>query len=95
MNYAQTWVTSLVAREPQPRPLVDSIAAARGTRFLLIAADSTDEITAADYLRDHAPDRVSVWIAKGAGHAAGLATDRNGWSETVIRFLTQTLGSQR
>jgi pimeloyl-ACP methyl ester carboxylesterase len=75
-----------------PQPLVQAVAEADDTRFLLITAGSVpDEARAATVLRDRSPDRVEVWTVRGAGHTHALAAAPEVWAERVTTFLDRAM----
>lgn len=91
LNRLQFGITSLLSEVPRPESLADSVARTQGTSFLLVTADNSDEVWAADTIRRRAPDRVRIWTVRGAGHADGLDTAPKAWSDTVNGFLSNAL----
>jgi pimeloyl-ACP methyl ester carboxylesterase len=91
IGWLQTWVTELLADAPRPPTMAESVHAATGTRFLLVAADLDDERSSAAFIQRQAPDRTTVWVVPGAPRAGGMATAPDEWSRRVTGFLAETL----
>jgi dienelactone hydrolase len=88
----QYGVTDLLTDAPHPIALRRAIADATGTHFLLIAGGDADgEERSAEHLRSGAVDRVSVWVADGAGHVGAYRADPQEWQRRVVEFLDQRL----
>ena len=88
-------VVDLLTPAPRPGPLVDAVADARGTQFLLITAGTMpDEEAAADVLQGAAPERVDVWTVPGASHTHALTAAPAEWEARVTDFLAAALGGQ-
>lgn len=92
LEWAQYTLTDLLTDAARPTPLADAVEAAGRPLLLITAGGVPDEANAAEYLRDRAPARVSVWTVPGAGHIQGLSTDPSGWESRVIGFLDANLG---
>jgi pimeloyl-ACP methyl ester carboxylesterase len=85
-------VTDFLTEASPPTPLRSAVMHASGTRFLLITAGNVDdEGSAASYLQDAAPDRVTVWTVEEAGHTGGYETQPATWEQRVIGFLDESL----
>jgi hypothetical protein len=84
--------TDVLTPASPPRPLVDAVTQASGTRFLLVTAGAVpDETLAAGALQQAAPTRVEVWDVPDAAHTRGLETAPQQWERTVVGFLDTTL----
>jgi pimeloyl-ACP methyl ester carboxylesterase len=78
---------------PRPASLVDSLAEADRTPFLLIAAgDVHDEELVARRLERIDPSRVSIWVAPGAAHTHALQSSPEDWASRVVGFLDESFG---
>jgi uncharacterized protein len=92
LQKVQDTLTDLLTGASVPTGLRDAITSATDTPFLLITAGTVaKEGDAAAHMAAGAPDRVDVWNVAGAGHTDGLETDREGWTERVVSFLTAHL----
>jgi uncharacterized protein len=92
LERVQDWVTDALTGASPPGSLRSSVAAASGTRVLLITAgEVADESHAAEYIAAAAPDRVAIWNVAGAGHTEALAHAPHEWVTRVIGFLTESL----
>ncbi|MDP2289911.1 MAG: alpha/beta fold hydrolase [Actinomycetota bacterium] len=92
IEWAQFAFTDLLTDAPRPSSLASSAAAATQCSFLLIAGgDVHDEPDAAAFMRDAAPDRVTVWTVPGSAHTQGLDTAPDEWESHVIGFLDEHL----
>ena len=87
-------IDGMTTADPPP-PLAGSIRDASPTRFLLIAGGAMpDEQLAAKRLAAVDPDRVEVWVVRGAGHVQALDTAPAEWRKRVIGFLDHALGEE-
>ena len=85
-------VTDLLSDAAHPVALRRAIHDSSDTDFLLIAAGEVDdERRAAADMDRVADDRVSVWVADGAGHVGAFAEDPEEWQRRVLEFLDQRL----
>jgi pimeloyl-ACP methyl ester carboxylesterase len=92
LERAQDVVIRVLSGADAPMANRDAVRRSGTTRYLLIAAGSVaDEQKVAYDLASIAPDRVEVWVVPGAGHTAGLRTDRAAWARRVGDFLGQAL----
>lgn len=92
LQKVQDAFTDVLTSASVPSGLRAAIESASRTPFLLITAGTVaKEGDAAAHLAAGAPDRVDVWTVAGAGHTDGLATDRVGWTDHVISFLSANL----
>lgn len=97
INLAIDWLLFEACRllgdaEPPP-PLKDAVVATAPRRVLLITGEKVpDEARAAAYFQQAAPENVTLWEVRGAGHTAGLATAPREWEERVVGFLDSALG---
>jgi pimeloyl-ACP methyl ester carboxylesterase len=78
----------LLAQTRRPPTLAESIQAAEGIPFLLIAAGEVpDEALVAERLQQIDPNRVAIWVADGAQHTAAIRSSPQEWSSRVVGFL--------
>jgi pimeloyl-ACP methyl ester carboxylesterase len=92
LERVQDWVIDPLTSASPPASMRSSVAASRGTRYLLIAAgDVADEQHAAAFIAGAAPDRVETWTVDGAGHTGGLRTAPGEWTSRVTTFLRDAL----
>lgn len=78
-----------------PASLRESVDAAGGTEFLIVAAGTVEkELLAADSMRAVDPRRVEVWTVPGSGHMQGLGTAPEDWERRVVGFLDGQLQPQ-
>ena len=85
-------VSLLTGQQPPERAIVDSITEAKNTAFLLVAAEQVKkEKVYGEAFVAVAPDRVSLWVAPGAGHTGGIFTARAAYQERVIAFFDGAL----
>lgn len=95
LNTLTYGLADLLTAASEPAPLRDSLAASRGTEFLLITAGKEpNEATAAAYLRAAAPSRVVVWEVPDASHTGALGAAPRAWEEHVVGFLDSRLESR-
>ncbi len=88
----QYGVADLLTPASPPATLAASARDASPKPLLLITADEiADEGHAAEYIREHSPDNVTVWTVPGAGHTEGLTVAPVLWEETVVDFLDAAL----
>lgn len=85
-------LTDLLTPASPPASLNDSIAAATGTDFLLVAAGTVrKEGLAADSMHRTDPRRVEVWTVPDADHMSALGTAPQEWERRVLGFLDEEL----
>ena len=89
-------VSLLTGQQSPERSIVDSITAAKNTAFLLIAAEQIkkEQVYGKAFVAV-APDRVSLWVAPGAGHTGGIFTARDAYQERVIAFFDGALSPSK
>jgi pimeloyl-ACP methyl ester carboxylesterase len=93
LERAQDWITDLLTSASTPVSSRAAVAAADGTRYLLITAGEVpDEGRSAAHVASAAPDRVEVWTVDEAGHTGGLRTAPEEWEQRVTAFLGNALG---
>jgi fermentation-respiration switch protein FrsA (DUF1100 family) len=83
----------LFSGDKPPTPILDSITAADGTSFLLIAAGTSAEEIDYNTLFAEAigEQRADLWIVPDAGHTAGFSRYPEDYEQRVIDFFEQTL----
>jgi dienelactone hydrolase len=92
----QDRITDVLTSASVPASLRAAVESADDTRYLLITAGNVAaEGHSAAHTAGGAPGRVRVWTVAGAGHTDGLMTDPDGWTDRVIRFLSETLLAPR
>jgi pimeloyl-ACP methyl ester carboxylesterase len=85
-------VVRLLTSQAPPTPLMDAMAAAPATRFLLIAAgDEGSEIAFNRRFAAKVGGRAGLWVVEGSGHTRGLEIAPAEYEERVITFLSQNL----
>ena len=85
-------VSLLTGQQPPERSIVDSITEAKNTSFLLVSAEQVEkEKVYGEAFVAAVPDRVSLWVAPGAGHTGGIFTAREAYQEQVIAFFDGAL----
>ena len=95
-----SWTTRLMyasvrlfsGQTPPEQTLLSSIAGAKDTRFLFIAAETVEKepLFGALY-HDAVPERSALWIVPGAGHTQGLIVAQEEYVSRVITFFDETL----
>ncbi len=88
------WVTShladVISSARTPAKLGDSIENATSAKVFVIAAGTRPtEIAAAGVFKRRAPQRVSVWVAPGAGHTHAFDHYPDEWERRVTSFLSE------
>src|SRR5690606_18911250 len=92
LEWVEFTLTDLLTAADRPTPLVVAAAAAQPRPILLITAERVpDERHAAEFIRDGAPDNVTIWEVPDAGHTGGYATDPDEWGARVTAFLDAAL----
>jgi pimeloyl-ACP methyl ester carboxylesterase len=85
-------VSLLTGQQPPERSIVDSITEAKNASFLLVSAEQVKkEKVYGEAFVAVAPDRVSLWVAPGAGHTGGIFNAREAYQERVIAFFDGAL----
>ncbi len=85
-------VQLLSGQTPPEPPLLDSMVAAEGTAFLLIAGGAVESEVAFNTLFARTvSDRAELWIAPETPHIGALARHPEEYAQRVIAFLDGTL----
>jgi pimeloyl-ACP methyl ester carboxylesterase len=75
-----------------PSPLLDSMLAAKSTRYLWIAAGAnTQEVAFNRLFAETLAERGSLWVAPGAAHTAAFGLYPDEYEERLIGFFDQAL----
>lgn len=92
IEWVQYGLTDLLTAADEPIALAPAVRATAPRPVLLIAADQVaDEVHVAESLQAASPSNVTVWVVEDAGHTTGLRTDPQGWEDTVVGFLDESL----
>lgn len=85
----------LLSGEDAPEPLLDSMVAARSTRFFLIAAgDNTLEVDYNQLFADTLASRATLWVAPEVSHTAAYSAYPAEYEQRVVDFFDITLKSR-
>lgn len=90
---ARIWFATVgVLSGDEPRPLLDSMKAARDTSFLLIAAGDEDlEVGFSELYEREVGERVQVWRAPDTPHTGALARYPEEYERRVVVFFDEAL----
>jgi len=92
LEWAQYSLTDLLTDASRPISLGEAVHTAAPRPVLLITAGRVeDELQAANYIKQHSPESVTIWTVPGAGHTGGLSAAPAEWEETVTDFLEKAL----
>ena len=82
----------LLSGEQPPTPLLESMQAAPGTRFLLIAAGG-DELEKAfnELFAQTLGERAALWVASGAQHARIFSQYPQEYEQRLVQFFAENL----
>jgi len=79
--------SGLLSGDPEPLPLLESMAASRA-RFLLIAGgDAETEVALNERFAETLGDRAMLWVAPGAGHTQAHAVYPDEYEARVLAFF--------
>ena len=82
----------LISREAPPRPILDSMYAARTTRFLLVAAGRNELETAFNRLfAVILGGRASLWVVPGVEHTGAFSRYPQEYEQRLIEFFDAAL----
>jgi fermentation-respiration switch protein FrsA (DUF1100 family) len=94
LESAMFGVTDVLTAVGPPTPLADALTAAEPRPVLMIAGgEMPDEIASNEWLRDHAPASVELWVAPDTGHTAALRTHPEEYERRVTEFLDRSLAA--
>jgi fermentation-respiration switch protein FrsA (DUF1100 family) len=92
LEWAQYSLTDLLTDASKPVALSDAVHAAAPRPVLMITAgELEDELHAANFIKQHSPESVTIWTVPEAGHIQGLSTAPVEWENTVTGFLDNAL----
>jgi len=87
-------VVQVASGTAPPDPLLDSMAAAESTRYLLIAGGSVSrEVAFNEIFARAAGERAQLWVAPDAGHTGAFGRHTGKYEERVIAFFDAALAS--
>jgi len=87
-------VVQIASGTAPPDPLLDSMAAAESTRFLLIAGGSVPrEVAFNEVFAWTVGERALLWVAPDAGHTGAFGRHPGEYEERVIAFFDAALMS--
>lgn len=79
---------ALLSGERPPQPLLQAMAAAPATRFLLIAGGSNaDEVAFNELFQQTIGARAALWVAPGASHTAAFGLYPQAYEQRLIAFF--------
>ncbi len=85
---------ALLSRDQEPTPLMESMLAARTTRFLLIAAGRNElEVRFNELYASALGPRGALWVVPDAEHTQALARHPQEYEVRVLRFLAGVFAS--
>ncbi|MDV2481852.1 alpha/beta fold hydrolase [Methanoculleus sp. Wushi-C6] len=85
-------VVQIASGTAPPEPLLDSMAAAESTGFLLIAGGNVpQEVAFNEVFTRTAGERAQLWVAPDAGHTGAFGRHPAGYEERVIAFFDTAL----
>jgi uncharacterized protein len=92
LEWAEYSITDMLTGAGKPIALIDAVKDISPHPVMLITAGEVeDELHAAEYMQQGAPD-VTIWTIPGAGHTQGLSVAPAEWEKRVIGFLDTAMG---
>jgi hypothetical protein len=82
----------LLTFERPPLPLLESMTAVSGARFLLIAGEKNDmEVAFNQKFQQAVGERAALWVAPGVGHMGAFGGHPQEYERRVIQFFDSVL----
>jgi dipeptidyl aminopeptidase/acylaminoacyl peptidase len=91
LEWLQYTMADLLTEAIKPVSLAQAVEDAQRPVLLITAGKSDEEQHATAYIKQHAPDTVTVWNIPEAGHIQGLSVAPVEWDVTVTGFLDTAL----